>query len=46
MERPLATKLVYCPSMSDICVVDFPSLLLIPMLQRIARHYSSAICKQ
>jgi hypothetical protein len=34
----LAIKLVQRRSMSDMCVVDFPSLLQIPMLERIAQR--------
>jgi hypothetical protein len=36
-EAALAMKFVHRRSMGDMCVVDFPSLLLIPMLERIAQ---------
>ena len=42
-EAALATKLVYHRSMGDICVVDFPSLLLIPMLQLMEWRCSSVL---
>jgi hypothetical protein len=37
-ETALAITLVHRRSMGDMCVVDFPSLLLIPMLECIAQR--------
>jgi hypothetical protein len=39
----LAIKLVHRRWMGDLCVVDFPSLLLVPMLECIVQTSSSAI---
>lgn len=36
-------KLVHRRWMGDLCVVDFPSLLLVPMLECIVQRSSSAI---
>jgi hypothetical protein len=37
-EAALAIKLVHRRTMGEMCVVDSPSLLLIPMLERIAQR--------
>jgi hypothetical protein len=37
VKQPLLSTIVRRRSMGDMCVVDFPSLLLIPMLERSRR---------
>jgi hypothetical protein len=45
VKQPLLSSFVHRRSMGDMRVADFPSLLLIPMLERIAQRQSSAILK-